>query len=125
WGLWHDLLKLPSGEFTAKASEVVNHRISVASAGAALDINPLLRTTFEGDIPHVPTDVARIYGKLFTDAYEQWKSAGGDANALGKLPTDVRQLAEVLVGQNAPTQIERDDVRQFLNRSDRNKFMEL
>src|SRR5262249_36295658 len=65
------------------------------------------------------------YGKLFTEAYEQWWSAGGNAEAMTKLPAETRQVAEALVGKDSPTDIAKEEFRQFLNRADRNKHQEL
>jgi hypothetical protein len=70
-------------------------------------------------------DLARIYGKLLTDAFEQWKAGGASSEALDKLPPEARQLAEVLVGKQSPTSVAVSDVRQYLNRADRNKYTEL
>ena len=46
-------------------------------------------------------------------------------DALDKLPSEARQLAEVLVGKDSPTDVAVSDVRQYLNRADRNKYSEL
>src|SRR4029079_9282012 len=70
-------------------------------------------------------DAARVYGKLLTDVYDRWKSLGGNSDALAKLSDDTRQLVEALVSENSPTKVAIDDTRTFLNRSDRNKYMEL
>jgi hypothetical protein len=69
--------------------------------------------------------VPRIYGQLLTDAYAQWQAAGGTTEALAQLPAEQRQLTEILVGKDSPTNIDRGDLRQFLSRADRNKFQEL
>src|SRR5439155_21163512 len=84
-----------------------------------------VQAAFTDDSPATRIDVSRIYGKLLTDVYQQWFSAGADAEALEKLPPESRQIAEVLLGKDSPADLPQDDVRQFLNRADRNKFMEL
>src|SRR4029078_9729940 len=55
----------------------------------------------------------------------QWINAGADGDALKKLPDDARQLAEVLLGKDSPTDVAKDDTRQFLDRAGRNKYQEL
>lgn len=63
-----------------------------------------------------------------TVAPGQTASAGpsdSDNSALAALPAAQRQLAEVLVGPQSPTDIPRDDLRQYLSRADRNKYTEL
>jgi hypothetical protein len=124
--LWHSLLKLPTSEFSEKATTIVADYCHKRPPGIlAGECNPLLKSAFEGEVLTVPMDAARIYGKLLSDVFERWKSAGGADDALAKLSDDTRQIAEVLIGSQSPTSVERDDVRQFLNRADRNKYQEL
>jgi len=61
-----------------------------------------VQAAFKADVPVMRMDVPRIYGKLLTEAYAAWQAAGGNGEALGKLPDDMRQLAEVLLGPGAP-----------------------
>jgi mono/diheme cytochrome c family protein len=117
-GLWHDLLKVPNDGFAEKSAAVI-------AGWESRPCNSLVQTAFTADTPMTRMDVPRIYGKLLTEAYEKWREAGGDSEALGKLPNDVRQLAEIVLGKDSPTDIAKDDVRQYLNRADRNKYMEL
>ena len=63
-------------------------------------------------------DVPRIYGKLFTEVYEQWLAAGGDDKGSEKLSDETRQIAAILLGKDSPTDVAKDDTRQFLNRAD-------
>jgi cytochrome c553 len=126
WGLWHSLLKLRTSEFSEKAAAVVAEYCHKRPPGILPgECNPLLRAAFEGEVLTAPTDVARVYGKLLSDIYDRWKSAGANDEALGMLSDDSRQIAEVSVAGNSPTSVDRDDTRQFLNRADRNKYQEL
>jgi hypothetical protein len=126
WGLWHELLKLRTSEFSEKAPAVVADYCHKRPSGIlAGECNPLVKAAFDSDTVAAPMDVARIYGNLLTDIYERWKSSGGNEDAFVKLSDDTRQLAEVLVSGTSPTSVDRDDVRQFLNRADRNKYQEL
>lgn len=126
WGVWHDLLKIRTSEFSEKAPAVVADFCHKRPPGIlAGECNPLVKAAFEGEVLAAPMDVARVYGNLLTDVFERWKSAGGNEEASAKLSEDTRQLTEVLVSGTSPTSVDRDDVRQFLNRADRNKFSEL
>src|SRR5262245_56369703 len=124
-GLWHDLLKVTTGEFSEKSQLILARWRDRSSGTAKGQCNPLVQAAFTDDAPTARTDVARIYGKLLTDIYQQWFSAGASDEALEKLPPENRQIAEILVGKDSPTSVSLDDVRQFLNRADRNKFQEL
>jgi hypothetical protein len=124
-GLWHDLLKVPSDAFAVKASPVLARWQAVNAGTATGQCNPIVQSAFASDAPATRMDVARIYGKLFTDVYEQWLAAGGNEESLAKLPDEARQVAESLLGKDSPTDVGKDDIRQFLNRADRNKYMDL
>jgi hypothetical protein len=124
-GLWHDLMKLPGETFAEKAAPVLARWQALSPGTAVGQCNPVVQAAFAADVPATRMDVARIYGKLLTETYERWLDAGGDDTALGKLPEEARQVAELLLGKDSPTDVGRDDIRQFLNRADRNKYQEL
>jgi hypothetical protein len=123
--LWHDLLKAPAEGFAEAAAPVLARWKDVPDGVGPGQCNPLVRAALAADPLMTKMDVPRIYGKLLTEAYAQWQSAGGTSDSLDKLPPDERQLANILLGKDAPTDIERSDVRQYLSRADRNKFQEL
>jgi hypothetical protein len=124
-GLWHDLLKVPTDGFAEKATPVLARWQALPAGTAAGQCNPLVQNAFKADVPATRMDVPRIYGKLLTDAYAAWQAAGANKEALDKLPADIRQLAEALLGPGAPTDITKEDVVEHLNRADRNKHSEL
>jgi len=121
-GLWHDLLKVPSDEFSEKAAPVLQKWQELAAGAAPGQCNPLVQAAFAAETPATRMDVPRIYGRVFTDVYQQWWSARGNAEALS---ADTQQIAEVLLGKDSPTDVAQDDVRQYLSRADRNKHSEL
>jgi mono/diheme cytochrome c family protein len=125
FGLWHDLLHVPSEAFAEKAQPVIARWLSLPTGNAAGQCNPALHELLSGDAPAARMDVPRIYGKLLSDAYDRWLSAGGDGVALGSLADDWRQIAMILAADNSPTNVPPDDIRQYLNRADRNKYSEL
>jgi cytochrome c553 len=124
-GLWHDLLKVPTGQFAELSQPVLARWLAVPAGTEAGQCNPLVRAAFASDAPASRMDVPRIYGKLLTEAYAAWKQAGANAEAVSRLPDDQRQLAEILLGKDAPTDIPRDDIKSYLNRADNNKYGEL
>ena len=124
-GPWSELVKLPNESFTEKAAPALARWQEAQEGCQPGQLNPLVKAALAADVPATRMDVARIYGKLFTDAYEQWHKAGANPEAQGQLPLEVRQLADFLVGKDSPTDVDRGDVRQYLNRADRNKYTEL
>ena len=124
-GPWSELVKLSNENFAERAAPVLARWQDAAAGCQPGQLNPLVKAALAADVPATRLDVARIYGKLLTDAYEEWRKAGANAEALDKLPLEVRQLAAFLLGKDSPTDIDRGDVRQYLNRADRNKYTEL
>jgi mono/diheme cytochrome c family protein len=124
-GLWHDLLKVPSDAFAEKAASVLEKWQAMPLGTASGQCNPLVQAAFAADVPLTRMDVSRIYGKVFTEVYERWLEAGAGAESLTALPDDAQQVASTLLGRDSPTDIPKDDLRQFLNRADRNKYQEL
>ena len=124
-GLWRELTKLDNEGFKEKAAPVLARWQSLAEGTAAGQVNPLVKAAFAADVPATRLDVPRVYGKLLTDAYGEWQKAGGNAEALEKMSPPAKQLAEILLGKDSPTDIAQDDVKQYLNRADNNKYTEL
>ncbi|MCI0359414.1 MAG: PSD1 and planctomycete cytochrome C domain-containing protein, partial [Planctomycetaceae bacterium] len=122
---WSELIKLPSENFPERAAPVLAKFQEKTAGCDPGQLNPLVKAALAADVPATRLDVARIYGKLLTDAFDQWKAAGANSEALAKLPPETRQLADFLLGKDSPTDIDRSDVRQYLNRADRNKYTEL
>jgi mono/diheme cytochrome c family protein len=124
-GPWHDLLQVTTADLVEKSQPILARWRTLPPGTNKGQCNPLVQAAFSDDSPAARTDVARIYGKLLTDVYQQWFSAGANDEAIEKLSPECRQIAEILVGKNSPTAVSLDDIRQFLNRADRNKFQEL
>ena len=124
-GPWSELVKLANESFPERAAPILARWQEATPGCDRGQLNPLVKAAFAADAPRARMDLARIYGKLLTDAFEQWKAAGGNAEAQDKLPVEVRQLADVLVGKDSPTDVAVSDVRQYLNRADRNQYTEL
>ncbi len=125
WGLWHELSRLKTAEFSDKAPVVISSFAARLPGTATGQCNPLVLAAFTGETVAGPMDVARIYGGLLTDVIDRWKSLGGNTDTLTKLADDTRQLVEILVGDDALTHVDRNDTRQYFNRADRNKYQEL
>ncbi len=125
FGAWNTLLQLPDEKFAELASESI---AKLAAAPEGLEpgqINPLVKAAIQAEPLLAKTDVARVYGALFTEAHQQWKQAGGDEAAKEKLTPPARQLVEVLLGENSPTAIPRDAFREFANRAERDRLRNL
>ncbi len=125
WGLWHELSRLKTAEFSEKAPAAIRSFEARLPGTAASQCNALVLAAFTGETVASTMDVARIYGGLLTDVIDRWKSLGGNPDALTKLADDTRQLVEILVGDDALTHVDRNDTRQYFNRADRNKYQEL
>jgi hypothetical protein len=124
-GLWAELVRLPNEGFAERAKPILESWGTRVAGCESEQANPLVKAAFAADVPASRVDVARIYGKLMVDAYGKWKESGASEEALAKLPIESRQLAEVLVGKDSPTNVDKTDTRAYLNRADRNKQNEI
>jgi hypothetical protein len=125
FGPWTVLTKLPDDGFAEQALDAVG-RLSELPAGIEQgQINPLLRAALQAEPPVSKADVARVYGKVLSDAFAQWQEAGAGAAANGNLTPEQRQLAEVLIGEDSATSIPLGELRDYLNRAERNRQREI
>jgi hypothetical protein len=111
--------------YAERLAPIIDTWLARAEGTAAGQINPLLKAALAEKRPTNKTEVAQIYGKLMTDALVEWKNAGGNDEALGKLPEPQRQVAELVVHKDAPPSIPRDQAEQFLPRDQRDAFRNL
>jgi cytochrome c553 len=109
FGPWRRLLDVNEKELAAKGPQIVAELTEAA--------NPLLKAALAKSPPKSRPEVAKIYGDLLADAYARRDEKNP--------PPGTDQLRAVLLADDSPTNIPRDDVRSFLNRADRNKFSEL
>jgi mono/diheme cytochrome c family protein len=120
-GPWAALSVLEGNGFAEKAKEEIGRFAARPDGTQPAEANPLVKAAFSAEMPASRFDLARIYGKVLNEAYEQWKSAGGNAEALGKLDPPWRQLAEILLGPGAPTDIPREQIADYFTRDERQK----
>jgi hypothetical protein len=124
-GLWSELVKLPDESFAERAAPILAKWRALPEGIGGGQINPRIKAAFAAESPAARVDVARLYGQLLTAAYEEWKAAGANEEALGKLPPEAKELANVLVGKDAPPSVDKSDTRQYFDRAARNRQNEL
>lgn len=129
-GPWHDLIvavdpAVKDDAYAAQAKQIVE-RLAAAPEGVEPGkLNPRLKAALVEQPIGVRTDLARVYGKVWSSAYDEWKQAGGNPEALSKIDPAARQLVELLTAADSPTEFNLDQLREFQNRADRNKQSEL
>jgi mono/diheme cytochrome c family protein len=119
--LWAELSPVEGDSFAAKAKESIAKFAARPDGIQPQQANPHIKAAFAAEVPANRFDVARIYGKMLTEAHSQWKSAGGNAEALDKLSPEWRQLAEILLGPGSPTDIAREQIGDYVTRDERQK----
>lgn len=119
--LWAELSAVEGDAFAEKAKEAIARFAARPDGIEPQQANPHIKAAFAAETPKTRFDVARIYGKVFSEAYLQWKNAGGNAEALGKLSPEWRQLAEILLGPGSPTDIPREQIGDYVTRDERQK----
>jgi hypothetical protein len=125
FGPWTVLTKLPEASFSEQGAAAVAGLSEMPAGIEQGEVNPLLRAALQAEPPVEKTDVARLYGKVLSEAYAQWKQAGGDDGAKEKLSPEQRQLAEVLIAEESAATIPAGELRDYVNRAERNRQREL
>jgi cytochrome c553 len=124
-GLWAELVKLPDDGFAEKAAAILETWKTRPAGVSSMQAHPKVLAAFVAAPPQSKADVAKLYGQLLTTAWEAWKAAGGNEEAINKLDDETKALAVIIVGQDSPTQPPRDQIRQYFNRAERNRVNEL
>jgi cytochrome c553 len=124
-GLWAELVALPDDGFAEKAAAVLEAWKARPAGLSSSQANPKVLAAFVAAPPQSKADVARLYGQLLVAAWEAWKAAGANDQAIDKLDEETKALAFLVVGKDAPTQIPPDQIRQYFNRAERNQVTEL
>jgi hypothetical protein len=122
---WIELASLPADKFSEQA-EPIQTRLAQLPAG--LDkgkLHPAVQTALAAERPVTPTDLAKLYGKLLSGAYDEYVKAGGKEESLAKLSAEQRALVEIVVSKDSPPTIPLDDVSNYLSRSERNQLREM
>lgn len=125
WGTWSELASLSESDFSAQGSAILQKRLALPAGTSSGMINPLVKDALSKEPPAHPEDLARIYGQVLTQVYQQWLDAGGNAEADGKLPEEVRQVVQSLIAKDTPTDLPVEQIEQFINRAERNRLKEL
>lgn len=126
WGPWNWLAALPAEaadrSFQDRAKELLESRWATPDGMA---VHALVRETFSREIPESKAEIARIYGNLFAETLRVWTELGGNADATSKLEPPRQLLLTIIVGDQAPPDLPRGDIRNFLDRAERNKLTAL
>lgn len=134
FGPWHQLAALPAEGFADQASKVVAGLSDAADAQPRT--NALLKQALVAAPPQSMLDVGTIYGRLLTDAHQQWVKLQGEKTAAvaGAAPPTVptalpdaaaEELRQVLYAEKNPTIVTADQSRRLINRAVRDKLNEL
>lgn len=121
-GFWHEARALDDVDpkpFAERVTPIIDAWLAKPEGIVGGQVNPLLKAALTEKRPTNKTEVAQLYGKLMTSALGEWKSAGGNNEAEQKLPEPQKQVAQLLVAQDAAPSIPRDQVEQYLPRDQR------
>jgi hypothetical protein len=118
FGLWAEFMALPEDSFVAEAGAKVAQLLSGKYAQPA---NPLVVEALEQTTLTNKATVARAYGQLLREVYEESKKpAAGSPN--GGLNTDQRELLEVVIGSDGPIWFPRRDTPEHMSRPEKDRY---
>ena len=115
FGLWAELMALPEEGFAARAAD------GVGQASSLPRFNPLVPAALNKAALTNAAAVARAYGELLRDVYEESKKpAAGSAN--GALNADQRELLELVTGKESPIWFPLRDTPNHMSRAEKDKY---
>ena len=133
FGPWHQFAALPSDGFADQAKQIIAGLNDTADAQPRT--NGLLKQALVAAPPQSMLDVANVYGRLLTDAHQQWVKLQGEkpapvAGGASPAPTALsdaagEELRQVLYAEKNPTIVTADQSRRFFNRAVKDKLGEL
>jgi hypothetical protein len=97
------------------------HELVVADSRASAPVirteqlNPLVRAALASAAPKSPEDVAKMYGRLFSDVYRQSQSPG-------PRPAGFDELLAVLMADDSPTNVPLSEFPRYLQRAERDRL---
>lgn len=127
-GFWHEITALKDIDpkpFAERAAPLIDGWLAREEGTAAGQINPLLKQRLAEQRPASKADMAKLYGDLLAAVHVQWKDSGANQESRDKLPEPARQVAELLLADDAAPRIPRDEIERYLARDERNKAQEL
>jgi hypothetical protein len=146
FGPWAELMALPEAEFSMRAAAVVADAKRRNGDGAAV-LNPLVAEALSKAALTNMASVARAYGRLLREVYEESKkpvalvgpasslSSSGQMNQTaspsspeqtGKMPVplspDQRELLEIVTGPEGPLWFPRRDTPDHMSRAEKDRY---
>jgi mono/diheme cytochrome c family protein len=88
-------------------------------------INPLLKQQLTDKRPGSKAEMAKLYGALLSAVNNEWKSAGANQESRDKLAEPAKQVAELLLADDAAPRVPRAEIDRYLARDERNHAQEL
>jgi mono/diheme cytochrome c family protein len=120
WGPLADLTALPDDEFADKSAAIVERWKSVPAGTNPGQLNPLVQAALAGNPIQSKTDIARIYGQLFSET-----TAAAKSSAEQPASEPQQQICQLLAGPGSLTDIPVDVVPKLLTRAEGNEYREL
>ena len=127
FGLWRDLMSLPTSiaaeEFSSAAGEILGRWKSLPAGTEPGQVNPLVRDALAAAQLRQREDVARGYGDLLRNIYEQSQRPVQAVSASPPTRDPAReQLLALLVGPASPGYFPKSHTRRYMSRQQTDQF---
>jgi hypothetical protein len=119
FGPWYDLMQLPDADFAGQVAAVLARWESRSTGVQPGQINPLVRAALARARLTDRAAVARTYGDLLREVYEQSKKlpAAGAADSEAR-----QQLLALLTSTDSPTYFPKNRTRDYMSRGEKDGF---
>jgi hypothetical protein len=123
FGPWHNLMQLPEASLATGAAGVLTRWRSRPVGIERGKLNPLVLTALEKAALSSRAAVARAYGNLLHDIYEQSKHPPSSARPGPAMEARARvQLLDLVVSRSSPAFFTRGQTYYYLSRSEKDGF---
>src|ERR1051325_9096324 len=116
FSLWAELIALPEENFSAKAGEFL---AEVKKRGESAHLNPLVIEALAKTALTNKASVARAYGQLLRDVYEESKKPLAGSPGLSG---DQKELLELVTGKESPIWFPRRDTPLHMSRAEHDQW---
>jgi hypothetical protein len=117
FGPWPELMKLEETDYSAKAIAIVERFMARPKGTERGQINPLVHHTFTQFPVTSKADVAKAYGALLKQSYEDTKKGAPTPH-----PEARAQLNDIVAGRESPCYFPKSQTYYYMSRAEKDRF---
>jgi hypothetical protein len=117
FGPWQELMKVSEADYPARALPIVERFLARPQGTGRGQANPLVHHVFTQVSITSKADVAKAYGGLLKQAYEETKKAAATPH-----PAARAQLSDIVAGRESPCYFPKSQTYYYMSRGEKDRF---